>query len=490
MVSTIYPTGTTIYNPDKCWNGYTVFALAMHGATDNWVRLIDMNGNIINYWKNMYAFPPKVLPGGHLMGSTGVRNPKYGFQDMLDLIQVDWDGNIVWKFNEYELIRDPGQKPAWMARQHHDYQREGNPVGYYVPGMLPLTDRGNTLVLCHKNLKNPDISEHNLLDDAIVEVTWEGEIVWEWTCSDHFSEMGFSEEARNALARNPGIKGMGGEAMAGAMGDWMHINSMSLLGPNKWYDNGDERFHPDNIIWDGRQANIIAITDKRTGKIVWQLGPDYNNQLTGNLGQIVGQHHAHLIPQGLPGEGNILVFDNGGWAGYGNPNPGAPSGFNNALRDYSRILEFDPVTLKIVWQYTPREAGFMIPVNAYMLYSGFISSAQRLPNGNTLITEGAGGRIFEVTRQHEIVWEYVCPYKGDDGMSPVYRAYRVPYDWIPQAAKPEEKAIKRIDNSKYRVPGSPRRKAAQKTTPVKSGKKTARYEGQFCVVPVDKEESK
>ena len=75
----------------------------------------------------------------------------------------------------------------------------------------------------------------------------------------------------------------------------------------------------------------------------------------------------------------------------------------------------------------------------------------------------------------------------DSNMNPVYRAYRVPYDWIPQAAKPEEKAIKRIDNGKFRVPGSPRRKAVQKTTPVKTGKKTARFEGQFCVIPVDKE---
>ena len=49
-----------------------------------------------------------------------------------------------------------------------------------------------------------------------------------------------------------------------------------------------------------------------------------------------------MIPKGLPGEGNILVFDNGGQAGYGSPNPGAPTGHNNAIRPYSRVLEFDP----------------------------------------------------------------------------------------------------------------------------------------------------
>ena len=143
----------------------------------------------------------------------------------------------------------------------------------------------------------------------------------------------------------------------GGMGDWMHINSISLLGPNKWYEKGDKRFHPDNIIWCARETNITAIIDKAKGSIVWKIGPDYNaSQALKDMGWIIGQHHAHMIPRGLPGEGNILVFDNGGWAGYGAPNPGSIMGLKNALRDYSRVLEFDPTNLKIVWQYTPQEA--------------------------------------------------------------------------------------------------------------------------------------
>ena len=142
------------------------------------------------------------------------------------------------------------------------------------------------------------------------------------------------------------------------MGDWMHMNSMSTLGPNKFYDSGDKRFHPDNIIWDGRQTNIIAIIDRKTGKIVWQLGPYFTaTKALRKIGQIIGQHHAHMIPRGLPGEGNILLFDNGGAAGYGAPNPGAPTGFDNARRDFSRVLEFDPITLEIKWQYPPPGPG-------------------------------------------------------------------------------------------------------------------------------------
>lgn len=443
---TIYPTGVTLYKPEKAWNGYTIFQAREVGA-----MLIDMNGNEVKLWKGLHGFPNKMLPGGYVMGHLGERNNNFGMQDQTDVVQVDWDGNIVWKFNQYEFIEDPGEEPQWMARQHHDYQREGNPVGYYVPGMDPKTDSGNTLILCHKNVKNPKISDKLLLDDVIIEVDWEGNILWEWVCNEHFDEFGFDEAAKNIMCRNPNMRSSGG-----GMGDWMHINSMSVLGPNKWYDAGDERFHPDNIICDGRETNIIFIIDKKTGKIVWKIGPRYDtSEELKKIGWIIGQHHAHMIPRGLPGEGNILVFDNGGWAGYGLPNPSSPTGAKNALRDYSRVLEIDPTTLKIVWQYTPAEAGFLMPTDAERFYSPYISSAQRLPNGNTLITEGSDGRVFEVTPDHEIVWEFISPYKGVKmPTNMVYRAYRLPYDWVPQLERPVEIPIEPVDVYNFRMPGA------------------------------------
>jgi hypothetical protein len=268
----------------------------------------------------------------------------------------------------------------------------------------------------------------------------------------------------------------------GEMGDWMHINSASTLGPNRWYDAGDQRFHPDNIIWDGRMTNIIAITDKASGKIVWQIGPDYDRtSALRKLGWIIGQHHAHMIPKGLPGEGHILVFDNGGFAGYGAPNPGSPTGHNNALRDYSRVIEFDPVTLDIIWQYTFFEAGYLNKMGRYNFYSPLISSAQRLPNGNTFITEGSGGRMIEVTPDHELIWEYISPYYGMDGKSNyVYRGYRVPYQWVPQLNHPIETAVKRIDIGKFRVPGTDY-KPEQRVTKVEGAKGFSPLP-QLCVV--------
>lgn len=450
MTPSVYPRGTTIYYPDKCWSGFTLFQATLFQPGGAGAVLIDMNGNVVNQWKNLDGFPNKMLPGGSVMGSTGARNARYGYQDMLDLVEVDWEGRIVWKFERYERVKDPRQPPRWMARQHHDYQREGNPVGYYVPGMEPRSHRdGRTLLLCHKNLNDARISEKLLVDDTIIEVDEKGRITWEWVCSNHFEELGFTKEAKNTLARNPDL------VLNGRAGDWMHINSMSTLCPNRWFDAGDKRFHPDNIIWSSRQANIIAIIDRQTGKIVWQLGPYFNaTEALRNMGQIIGQHHAHLIPHGLPGEGNILVFDNGGHAGYGAPNPGAPTGLDYAIRDHSRVLEFNPDTLEITWQYPPKAAGGTGPM-ASTFYSSFVSSAQRLPNGNTLITEGLGGRLMEVTPSHEIVWEYLSPYtQKKRPINLVYRAYRVPYAWVPQVEKPQETTVPRLDNNKFRVPGS------------------------------------
>ena len=449
MSATIFPTGVTIYNPEKCWSGYTIFQAAERGAL-----LIDMNGNEVRMWEGLQGFPNKMLPGGYVMGSLGERNPKYGLQDQTDLVQVDWDGNIVWKFDKAEYIEDPGEEPQWMARQHHDYQREGNTVGYYVPGSDPKTNSGNTLILAHKNVHVPAISDKMLLDDVIYEVDWDGDIVWEWKVSDHFEELGFDAIARNLMYRDPNYyTGFGNSHIAG---DWVHTNSMSVLGPNKWYDAGDKRFHPDNIIVDGRETNIIFIISKKTGKITWKIGPDYDaTPELKAIGWIIGQHHAHMVPHGLPGAGNILVFDNGGWAGYDVPNPGAPTGVKAALRDHSRVLEIDPVSLKIVWQYTPKEAGFLEPMDSNRFYSPFISGMQRLPNGNTLITEGSDGRVFEVTPEHEIVWEFISPYWGKHvPMNMTYRAYRVPYEWVPQVQKPAETPIAPLDVTTFRVPGA------------------------------------
>lgn len=97
---TVFPTGVLVYNKEKAYNGYTIYPSAK-GAL-----LIDMNGNEVNLWAGLGGFPNKILPGGYVMGTTGERGGKYAYQDQLDLVQVDYDGNIVWKFDHTELIAD------------------------------------------------------------------------------------------------------------------------------------------------------------------------------------------------------------------------------------------------------------------------------------------------------------------------------------------------------------------------------------------------
>jgi hypothetical protein len=145
------------------------------------------------------------------------------------------------------------------------------------------------------------------------------------------------------------------------------------------------------------------------------------------------------------------------------------------------VLEFNPVTLQLIWQYSAIEAGFPPEVEAYRFYSGFISSAQLLPNGNTLITEGTDGRLFEVAPEYVIVWEYISPYFGKRNHNMVYRAYRAPYKWIPLVEKPDEVPIHRLDNSKFRVSELPGKKRRVITALKRGGR--VNPDPQLCVVP-------
>ncbi|MCH8225884.1 MAG: aryl-sulfate sulfotransferase, partial [Chloroflexi bacterium] len=133
---------------------------------------------------------------------------------------------------------------------------------------------------------------------------------------------------------------------------------------------------------------------RSTGKFTWKWGP----------GQISHQHSPVYLDNG-----HVLIFDNGSHHG--------------RIATYSRVIEVDPSDNRIAWDYTGDP-----PLS---FYSSNIGNAERLPNGNTLICEGAPGRIFEVTAAKHIVWEYINPFgimTGDgivtSNANDVYRAHR------------------------------------------------------------------
>ena len=151
-----------------------------------------------------------------------------------------------------------------------------------------------------------------------------------------------------------------------------------------------------------RNISTIAIIERRTDKIRWRIGPEVLAQ----------QHYPNMLPNG-----NILVFDNGVHR-------------TDSPFTFSRVLEIDPETKRIVWSYQDRPM--------FNFFSPYESSAQRLPNGNTFICEGVFGRLFEVTPGGEVVWEYINPYFGGAGMlgenNWLFRAFRYSREEIERAS--------------------------------------------------------
>lgn len=447
--SSVHPTGTVFYNPEKCWNGYTLLGSGKP-------RLVDMNGNLAHEWEGC-GMPNRAMPGGRVITSSGRWSG--GQQDNLDIQELDFEGNELWKFNETQQVEIDGKK-VWIARQHHDFQREGMACGYYAPGQEPLAN-GKTLILTHRNLKNPKIHPTlQLLDDVMLEVDHAGKITWQWSVSDHFDELGFNADALKALHAYPprdvpeAFRHADAPGRPGAGFDWFHQNCASYLGPNKWHDAGDARFHPDNIIINSRESCLFAIVEKSSGKIVWKVGPDYSQAMLEKLGSpIIGAHNVHMVPKGLPGAGNILLFDNGGQAGYGAPTPFSSTGLHCMRRAWSRVLELDPLTFEKKWEYRYSTAyGELQGHFDYRFFSPFVSSVQRLSNGNTMITAGDALRIFEITPEGETVWEYLVPYEGEGGLPLIYRASRLPYSWVPQLDAPAEVPVTPRPNTQFQIP--------------------------------------
>jgi len=354
---TNFPHGLTINDPSKAYQGYTLYCV---GGLSK-IFVLDMEGNEIHTWDvpDMDSVV-KPLPNGRIL--TSIKNKV--------LAEIDWEGNVKW---EYKL-------PSFLSVIHHDFQRLPN---------------GNTIILVAKIKQFPKIAPDEIRDDQIIEVNPAGEIVWRWSTAKHYDQLGLSDEAREIIRK--------GEAPR----DVFHSNSIQSLPPNQ-YEATDPRFKTGNILVSQRETNLVYIIDKSTSNIVWTLNT-----------QTIGQHHTKMIPQGLPGAGNILLFNNGGRAGY-----------PRIWSLFSRVLEIIPTTSQVSWSYN---AHLLEGKALNTFFSTYRSSSQRLANGNTLVLESQWGRIFEVTPQNEIVWEYIVPhyrmYLGDY-TNQIYRAYRVDSGWL------------------------------------------------------------
>ncbi len=141
--------------------------------------------------------------------------------------------------------------------------------------------------------------------------------------------------------------------------EWTHLNSLALNAAGE-------------LLVSCRNNSLVAILDSPGVQLRWKLSSP----------TVYHQHHATWLDNG-----NVQVFDNG---------------MHRIGTPFSRVVEIDPATSAVAWEYTgdPPEQFF----------SGHISSAERLPNGNVLVCEGTSARIFEITRRGETVWEWVSPF--------------------------------------------------------------------------------
>jgi hypothetical protein len=376
---TVYPTGTTIYDPGRCANGYT---LLWSGGEP---RLIDMNGRVVHRWAarvegftgdELHMQRAKLMPDGQLYMLVG--NDQMGSA----VASLAWDGSLRWCYH------------PTAGKAHHDF--------FVKPD-------GNVLLICREPV--PQAIAETIRDmprrgitvygDVFIELTRENEVVWAWHQYDHLDINWFNPiPADRAWWAGPDNN---------TVSDWTHTNTIQALPENRWFDAGDRRFRPGNVLVSLRQLDTIQIIDVERGEVVWSYRGDYKGGLS-------GQHESCMIPKDRPGAGNILIFDNG-----------ASPYRNLAHAGCSFVLEIDPSANRVVWVYEDGER----------FHSNFTASCQRLLNGNTLICETTGARNFEVTPDGDIVWEYVG--------RPDHRSYRYPYDYCPQLAtlgRPRELAVR------------------------------------------------
>ncbi len=338
----------TKYEHSKAYAGYTLFAPL--GGTDVW--LIDMLGTIVHSWKMPYkpGIDAALLPNGNLLFAGQPEASQFqGLEGCGGvLIEVDWNANIVWKYEDIGL--------------HHTFYRAANGNTLIVKWIETPTDIAKRV---KGGIQDPKPSKV-LFSDCIQEIDIEGKLIWEWVAFEHL---------------DPDVDSV---CPLCQITQWPGINALSVM--------------PDgNILTSFQRTHNLAMIDKSTGKISWRWGK----------GEIAHQNASSLLENG-----NILFFDNGLHCDH------YPMGF-------SRVIEVNPQRNDMVWSYEdlPRSNFF----------SSVLGGCQRLPNGNTLICESTAGRIFEVTPQGSIVWEFTNPFffsvPGFGRSNVLYQAYRYGFDY-------------------------------------------------------------
>jgi len=268
------------------------------------------------------------------------------------LRKLDWQGNEVW------LARAPG------AHHDFDFLEDGRiylltraPIEVEHAGeRYPILNDYVQLVTPDGQLLDDPLSLFDLVGDRIADQRWAAIRNYVQDRAERLEKSDGRQRQRSQTETERDI-------VHDTPYDVFHTNAVEVLKRDipGVCERGD-------LLLSVRELDLVLIVDPQTREIRWSYGP----------GEIQRQHHPSLLENG-----NVLLFDNG----------------RRVKR--SRVIEVDPKTSRIVWSYEgdPPETFF----------SFFRGAAQRLPNGNTLITDSAKGRILEVTHDGEVVWTYYTP---------------------------------------------------------------------------------
>jgi len=360
----------------------------------------------------------EILPNGNrlVIGSrwSDVFEGSGGFLGCIE--EYSSDGELLWRLG---LSSD-------KYINHHDIARMKN------GNILAIVWENETTAQAISQGRDPDFvaEDGQFWYDGVIEINpITAEIVWEWSTRHHLvQEFDESKENFGVVADNPGLLDINKFAphpMTGKINaDWSHFNAI---------DYNEEL---DQILLSSNFLSEIYIIDHSTtpyeaaghkggrygkgGDFIYRWGnPQNYNRGSEEDRKIYHQHDVQWIRDGLHGAGNILLFNNG----------------DMQERAYSTVVEITPpidarggYSLSDGSPYGPQELTWEYnPEPPERFYSFFISGAQRMPNGNTLVVQGAGAKIREVTPEGEIIWEYRV---SDYGSTPdmLFRANRYPPD--------------------------------------------------------------
>jgi hypothetical protein len=380
------------WSTDESYNGYTLYSPMVSLKT----FLINNNGTTIHTWESNYkpALSVYLLENGDLLRTAfpGYSPRFWGGGIGGRVERFDWNGTLRWYF-EYSTDQHC---------LHHDIQ------------MLP---NGNILMIAweYKSAqdaiskgRNPtSIPQGQLWPDHLIEVHPNndsgGTIVWEWHLWDHLiQDYDSTKENYGVVPDHPELVDInyGGKVLA----DWTHINSVDY---SEEYDQILLSVLTFNEIWiidhSTTTEEAAGHTGGRYGKggdLLYRWGNPLTYKRGNQTNQILfGQHDAEWIASGLPGAGDILIFNNG---------IGRPSEAYSTIEEITPPMESDGTyrcdpnstygPQESTWKYTADQPTDFFAIN--------LGGAQRLPNGNTLICNGPAGRFFEVTSEKEIVWQF------------------------------------------------------------------------------------